>query len=116
MGLNKKHPTKHMSEQQTKRPAQRGPMARGMPNTYVLVGGFLLIIIGTTQYFTLRSENAHLTTTVQELQRQIKSSLGREKETEVQRDDVIQERDSCRKEKSNLQEEKIRLKKEISDG
>merc|ERR1711997_923351 len=52
----------------------------------------------------------------QELQRQIKSSLGREKETEVQRDDVIQERDSYRKEKSNLQEEKIRLKKEISDG
>ena len=42
--------------------------------------------------------------------------LGREKETEVQRDDVIQERDSCRKEKSNLQEEKVRLKKEISDG
>ena len=42
--------------------------------------------------------------------------LGREKETEDQRNDVIQERDSCRKEKSNLQEEKIRLKKEISDG
>ena len=42
--------------------------------------------------------------------------LGREKETEAQRDDVIQERDSCRKEKSNLQEEKVRLKKEISDG
>ena len=42
--------------------------------------------------------------------------LGREKETEAQRDGVIQERDSCRKEKSNLQEEKIRLKKEISDG
>ena len=42
--------------------------------------------------------------------------LGREKETEDQRNDVIQESDSCRKEKSNLQEEKIRLKKEISDG
>ena len=42
--------------------------------------------------------------------------LGREKETEDQRNDVIQERDSCRKEKSNLQEEKVRLKKEISDG
>ena len=55
-------------------PSTNGSMARGMPNTYVLVGGCLLLIIGLSQYLTLRSENAHLSIAIKELQSQLKSS------------------------------------------
>ena len=49
-------------------------MARGMTNTYILVGGCILMIIGLTQYFALSSENSKLTVTVQELQKALKDS------------------------------------------
>jgi len=91
-------------------------MARGMTNTYILVAGCILMIIGLTQYFTISSENSKLTITVQELQKAVKNSADRIKGLEDNSNAITRERDTCQKDKSVLEQEKAKLGKEVADS
>jgi len=91
-------------------------MARGMTNTYILVGGCILMIIGLTQYFALSSENSKLTVTVQELQKALKDSSSKAQELQESQRALTEERDTCKQEKGRSEEEKSRLRQDIADN
>merc|ERR1712150_70383 len=87
-----------------------------MTNTYILVAGCILMIIGLTQYFTISSENSKLTITVQELQKAVKNSADRIKGLEDHGNAITRERDTCQKDKGALDQEKAKLVKEVADS
>ena len=43
----------------------------GLPNPFVLTGFSLILVIGLTQYFALKSENLHQNLQITELKREI---------------------------------------------
>jgi len=80
-------------------------MARGMTNTYILVGGCILMIIGLTQYFALSSENSKLTVTVQELQKALKDSSSKAQELQESQRSLTEERDACKQQKGRSRQD-----------